>query len=168
MFAFSYLTALLFCLFSSQDVVATNHGPLGNRNLHHRHHFAHHPTTLTASSFATPSTPSISRFITSIRRTTVPTSLVLRTEAPDETESDNDSLDESDTNASNPSDVDSSSEVPARNEITQPIMKTSGASLTPNGIKAGIAGGDAYPFFKDHIGWWYDWYDSYSFHFPQL
>ena len=29
--------------------------------------------------------------------------------------------------------------------------------LTPNGIKAGIAGGDAYPFLKDHIGWWYDW-----------
>lgn len=30
-------------------------------------------------------------------------------------------------------------------------------SLTPNGIKAGIAGGDAYPYLKDHIGWWYDW-----------
>ena len=29
--------------------------------------------------------------------------------------------------------------------------------LTPNNIKAGIAGGDAYPFLKDHIGWWYDW-----------
>ncbi|KAF8150645.1 hypothetical protein B0H34DRAFT_665899 [Crassisporium funariophilum] len=31
------------------------------------------------------------------------------------------------------------------------------ASLTPNNNKAGIAGGDAYPFLKDHIGWWYDW-----------
>ncbi|KAF8802432.1 hypothetical protein BYT27DRAFT_7112467 [Phlegmacium glaucopus] len=30
-------------------------------------------------------------------------------------------------------------------------------SLTPNNIKAGIAGGDAYPYLKDHIGWWYDW-----------
>ncbi|KAF9048479.1 glycosyl hydrolase catalytic core-domain-containing protein [Panaeolus papilionaceus] len=30
-------------------------------------------------------------------------------------------------------------------------------TLTPNSIKAGIAGGDAYPFVKDHIGWWYDW-----------
>ncbi|PPQ63912.1 hypothetical protein CVT24_010310 [Panaeolus cyanescens] len=30
-------------------------------------------------------------------------------------------------------------------------------SLVPNNIKAGIAGGDAYPFVKDHIGWWYDW-----------
>ncbi|WVR07899.1 hypothetical protein IAU60_004942 [Kwoniella sp. DSM 27419] len=28
---------------------------------------------------------------------------------------------------------------------------------TPNGIKAGIAGGDAYDAVKDHIGWWYDW-----------
>jgi hypothetical protein len=32
--------------------------------------------------------------------------------------------------------------------------------LTPNGIKAGIAGGDSYEFLKDHIGWWYDWYAS--------
>ena len=30
--------------------------------------------------------------------------------------------------------------------------------LTPNGIKAGIAGGDSYTFMEDHIGWWYDWY----------
>ena len=30
-------------------------------------------------------------------------------------------------------------------------------SLTPNGIKAGIAGGDAYPYMENHIGWWYDW-----------
>ena len=30
-------------------------------------------------------------------------------------------------------------------------------SFTPNDIKAGIAGGDAYPYMKDHIGWWYDW-----------
>lgn len=30
--------------------------------------------------------------------------------------------------------------------------------FTPNGVKAGIAGGDAYPFLKDHIGWWYDWW----------
>jgi len=34
--------------------------------------------------------------------------------------------------------------------------------LTPNGIKAGIAGGDAYPFLKDHIGWWYDWWVSFT------
>jgi len=31
------------------------------------------------------------------------------------------------------------------------------SSFIPNGIKAGIAGGDAYSFVKDHIGWWYDW-----------
>ncbi|KAF8643255.1 hypothetical protein AX16_009141 [Volvariella volvacea WC 439] len=35
-------------------------------------------------------------------------------------------------------------------------VRTAG-SLTPNGIKAGLAGGDAYPYFRDHIGWWYDW-----------
>jgi len=29
--------------------------------------------------------------------------------------------------------------------------------LTPNGIKAGIAGGDAYNFLENYIGWWYDW-----------
>ena len=38
-------------------------------------------------------------------------------------------------------------------------------SLTPNDVKAGIAGGDAYPFLKDHIGWWYDWSVSVPF-FP--
>ena len=30
-------------------------------------------------------------------------------------------------------------------------------AFTPNRLKAGIAGGDSYPFMKDHIGWWYDW-----------
>ncbi|KAF8239669.1 hypothetical protein L208DRAFT_1161778, partial [Tricholoma matsutake] len=29
--------------------------------------------------------------------------------------------------------------------------------FTPNGIKAGIAGGDAYSLFENHIGFWYDW-----------
>lgn len=38
-------------------------------------------------------------------------------------------------------------------------------SLTPNGVKAGIAGGDAYSYMKDHIGWWYDWSASVPF-FP--
>lgn len=38
-------------------------------------------------------------------------------------------------------------------------------SLTPNGVKAGIAGGDAYSYMKDHIGWWYDWSVIVSF-FP--
>lgn len=27
----------------------------------------------------------------------------------------------------------------------------------PNGIKAGVAGGDAYTILQNHIGWWYDW-----------
>ncbi|OCF34428.1 hypothetical protein I317_03518 [Kwoniella heveanensis CBS 569] len=34
---------------------------------------------------------------------------------------------------------------------------SSNGQYTPNGIKAGIAGGDAYDVVKDHIGWWYDW-----------
>jgi hypothetical protein len=29
--------------------------------------------------------------------------------------------------------------------------------FTPNGIKAGVAGGDAYLILRDYIGWWYDW-----------
>ena len=41
----------------------------------------------------------------------------------------------------------------ATTQAAQPLSK----SLVPNNIKAGIAGGDAYPFLKDHIGWWYDW-----------
>ncbi|GAA5917765.1 hypothetical protein JCM6882_003580 [Rhodosporidiobolus microsporus] len=31
------------------------------------------------------------------------------------------------------------------------------ASLPPNGKKAGLAGGDGFDSFKEHIGWWYDW-----------
>ncbi|KAG5636404.1 hypothetical protein H0H81_008178 [Sphagnurus paluster] len=53
-------------------------------------------------------------------------------------------------NISSFEDLDDSAEVP-------PTSKIATSPLTPNGIKAGIAGGDAYPFMKDHIGWWYDW-----------
>lgn len=52
--------------------------------------------------------------------------------------------------------------VPEVGNSTTPLEKSEGemaslAALTPNRIKAGIAGGDAYPFMKDYIGWWYDW-----------
>ena len=39
-----------------------------------------------------------------------------------------------------------------------PATTPSNNGFIPNNIKAGIAGGDAYPFLQDHIGWWYDWY----------
>lgn len=49
---------------------------------------------------------------------------------------------------------------------TSTVQPTSlSTSLTPNDVKAGIAGGDAYPYMKDHIGWWYDWSVSVPF-FP--
>ncbi|KAL9567416.1 hypothetical protein ACKAV7_008366 [Fusarium commune] len=31
------------------------------------------------------------------------------------------------------------------------------APFTPGGKKAGSAGGNAVPFWKEHLGWWYDW-----------
>ncbi|WWC73899.1 uncharacterized protein I206_107871 [Kwoniella pini CBS 10737] len=37
-------------------------------------------------------------------------------------------------------------------------------NYTPNGIKAGIAGGDAYDAVEAHIGWWYDWSANPSGH----
>ncbi|WWC66085.1 uncharacterized protein I303_108707 [Kwoniella dejecticola CBS 10117] len=37
-------------------------------------------------------------------------------------------------------------------------------NYTPNGIKAGIAGGDAYDQCEAHIGWWYDWSANPSGH----
>jgi len=40
---------------------------------------------------------------------------------------------------------------------TTPGYSSQHISLTPNGIKAGVAGGDAYNILRDHIGWWYDW-----------
>lgn len=45
----------------------------------------------------------------------------------------------------------------ATSSAASSVGSTSGSGLTPNGIKAGIAGGDSYPWMKDHIGWWYDW-----------
>ncbi|WRT69895.1 uncharacterized protein IL334_006886 [Kwoniella shivajii] len=40
---------------------------------------------------------------------------------------------------------------------TSATSTSSNGSYTPNGIKAGIAGGDAYDQCEAHIGWWYDW-----------
>lgn len=48
--------------------------------------------------------------------------------------------------------------VPNSSVTTVPSPPIAHSPLTPNGIKAGIAGGDAYPFLEAHIGWWYDWY----------
>jgi len=47
--------------------------------------------------------------------------------------------------------------VPSVTEPTIQAAQPLSTSLVPNNIKAGIAGGDAYPYLKDHIGWWYDW-----------
>ncbi|WWD04380.1 hypothetical protein V865_002449 [Kwoniella europaea PYCC6329] len=41
---------------------------------------------------------------------------------------------------------------------------TSTGQYTPNGKKAGIAGGDAYDQCEDYIGWWYDWSANPSGH----
>ncbi|KAG5943405.1 hypothetical protein E4U59_000450 [Claviceps monticola] len=39
----------------------------------------------------------------------------------------------------------------------RPAMPLSlGKEVTPNGKKAGAAGVLSYPFFKDHVGWWYN------------
>ena len=167
MFVFDCLAVPLVCIFTIQGVVAGNHGPLGNRNMHHRHHFAHehHPTTLAATPDSTSSsaprpTSTISRFVTSTISTTFPTSLVSRADAPDISESDN--ATPADSPDSDTTTLDETSNSDSTPGSVQLITKTSRASLTPNGIKAGIAGGDAYPFFKDHIGWWYDWYGFFS------
>ncbi|KAL0954528.1 hypothetical protein HGRIS_003495 [Hohenbuehelia grisea] len=49
------------------------------------------------------------------------------------------------------------SQAPVQNPGAPVSEGASNVNLTPNGNKAGIAGGDSYPFVKDHIGWWYDW-----------
>lgn len=51
----------------------------------------------------------------------------------------------------------SSSRLPKAKTTTTPGHSSQHISLTPNGIKAGVAGGDAYNILRDHIGWWYDW-----------
>ena len=47
--------------------------------------------------------------------------------------------------------------VPSAIKPTTQAVQPLSTSLVPNNIKAGIAGGDAFPYLKDHIGWWYDW-----------
>lgn len=37
------------------------------------------------------------------------------------------------------------------------LTTLSSSAYIPNGIKAGVAGGDAYTILQNHIGWWYDW-----------
>lgn len=43
--------------------------------------------------------------------------------------------------------------------LAKPLQSRS-APITPNGKKAGSAGGRAVPFLSDHLGWWYDWTPS--------
>ncbi|WVQ84826.1 hypothetical protein IAT38_006983 [Cryptococcus sp. DSM 104549] len=40
---------------------------------------------------------------------------------------------------------------------TSTVSVSTTGQYTPNSIKAGIAGGDAYDQIGGHIGWWYDW-----------
>ncbi|CEJ91290.1 hypothetical protein VHEMI07012 [[Torrubiella] hemipterigena] len=44
------------------------------------------------------------------------------------------------------------------------IPRSAAALSAPNGRKAGSAGGRAVPFWKDHLGWWYDWTPKPSGH----
>ncbi|KAF9448328.1 glycoside hydrolase family 128 protein [Macrolepiota fuliginosa MF-IS2] len=37
------------------------------------------------------------------------------------------------------------------------LTTSSSSAFIPNGMKAGVAGGDAYNILQSHIGWWYDW-----------
>lgn len=53
---------------------------------------------------------------------------------------------------------------PSTSVTTIPRPPAEYSPLIPNGIKAGIAGGDAYLFMENHIGWWYDWYVCYNFY----
>ncbi|KAG6910868.1 hypothetical protein DXG01_007185 [Tephrocybe rancida] len=148
--------------------MAAKHDFLGNREFHHRHHFTHHhlPASLveslesTATAVAISSAPRLalptSRFTTStiFRVPASPTaSFVLEPEVEDPTCADPEEPTSTCSNSEDPT----SSEISTISEASLPTQKVSKPSLTPNGNKAGIAGGDAYPFFKDHIGWWYDW-----------
>ena len=40
-------------------------------------------------------------------------------------------------------------------DVSVSVSSGSHPGMTPNGIKAGISGGDAFDYLKDHIGWWY-------------
>ncbi|KAF8071823.1 glycosyl hydrolase catalytic core-domain-containing protein [Lyophyllum atratum] len=124
------------------EVVAAKHGLRAHRLSHHQH-FAHHPHSIpdADSSLTTPlHVPTIlpnSHPGTQTSRLTPSTSQTYPHITPSN-------------HALSGSDISKATATTLR-------TTTSMSPLTPNGIKAGIAGGDAYPFFKDHIGWWYDW-----------
>ncbi|KAG6813934.1 hypothetical protein H0H92_005188 [Tricholoma furcatifolium] len=154
MFLARHVALLTASVLAFQAAAASKNGFTAHRMIHHRHHFKHQsrPATsqetaigpdTTSTSSATRSTLSTTRFATST------------------TQTDSAELLPSTTSLSLQSDVIDPSGVSTTNALStsDPALPTraSSPSLTPNGIKAGIAGGDAYPFFKDHIGWWYDW-----------
>ncbi|KAG6865179.1 hypothetical protein C0991_004622 [Blastosporella zonata] len=157
-----FLSLLVYVLAS--HMVDAKPDFLGNRGVHHRHHH-HHPATLAASLKNTvtvvasdsivPRPPSpTSRFTTS----TVSRGPALSTATTLALECEADDTEEPTTSASEDP---VTSEILTSSETALPT-KLSKPSLTPNGNKAGIAGGDAYTFFQDHIGWWYDWCDYFS------
>ncbi|KAG6821306.1 hypothetical protein H0H93_000167 [Arthromyces matolae] len=150
-------------------VTAADRGPLRSRNVHHRHHFGHHRDTLAASSTLS-AVSSASRFTTSTIISPYTSSEATTTDAckdsleldvSDDTTPDESEAEDVPSNEPNPPNPETpattSSETSSTSEIAIPTLKSTTSSLTPNGNKAGIAGGDAYPFFKDYIGWWYDW-----------
>ncbi|KAF5692084.1 glycoside superfamily [Fusarium denticulatum] len=46
------------------------------------------------------------------------------------------------------------------NPTIENSINSRAAPFIPSGKKAGSAGGRAVPFWKDHLGWWYDWTPS--------
>ncbi|KAF4986816.1 hypothetical protein FGRMN_10663 [Fusarium graminum] len=47
--------------------------------------------------------------------------------------------------------------LPTPTDAGDDVIAPRSASRIPGGRKAGSAGGNAVPFWKDHLGWWYDW-----------
>ncbi|RDB25845.1 Alkali-sensitive linkage protein 1 [Hypsizygus marmoreus] len=140
------LSFLLFALVPS--TIAANHGLRAKRlNHHHCHHHAPssngslgstgHEATVVATTTQSAALPATHTHRTTIRATT------------------SNSPPQPVTHSSTTSVGYPISSTFTQSQTTPTTVGTS--RLTPNGIKAGIAGGDAYPFLKDHIGWWYDW-----------
>lgn len=128
MFFGKYSRLLLLLIIAAQDVVCLSHGLRGKRL--NRHHYR---PTVTPKVLNVTSTTS---HITTPSKT--PTQPLTRNGGFTSTATSTRSILHSSVN-------------------TTLSITTGSSSFTPNGIKAGIAGGDAYTFLQDHIGWWYDW-----------
>ncbi|KAF5382166.1 hypothetical protein D9615_004460 [Tricholomella constricta] len=150
----NFLQALFVVGLASQGIMAANRGLWVNR-LNHRNICASRRPHSSVAPSGTTSVHVIATVLTTYSESPTPTSRFVTSTVTSKPLTRTATLSNSRSEDST-SNTHASSSTASYTAVTPPPT-TSSSSFIPNGIKAGIAGGDAYSYFKDHIGWWYDW-----------